>query len=261
MALSRENSKRARTRSGHRRRGRRRYNVVWRCSGGVLAVASFSPPVRRDAHQTVSHLSPRRASVAVPDKAECFAWLRPRQSVSQTLLLPCARIGRFFHPQKSPRDQFVALFGHFVAFFVIFIGMGCGMATKAPFFPFFGPHVDGPARGKARTASASNPTNQIRKPSYEKNPTHACPHGRNYFLRAERDGGAHLQRDSWLCPFWKCVLRAVQHSSESQFHWWRIHSIATSCLLNSGAVRTSHVHSEQIQSFFIRRQSFQNRLL
>ena len=24
--------------------------------------------------------------------------------------------GRFFHPQKSTRDQFVALFGHFVAF-------------------------------------------------------------------------------------------------------------------------------------------------
>ena len=73
---SRENSKRAQIRSGHRRRGRHRYNVAWRCSGGVPTVACFSPLVRRDALQTVSHLSTRRASVAAPEKAECFASLR-----------------------------------------------------------------------------------------------------------------------------------------------------------------------------------------
>ena len=62
-----------------------------------------------------------------------------RQSVSQTLpprlgvsvraifsRLPCPRCGRFFRPKNSPRDQFVALFGRFVAFFAIFIGKGLG---------------------------------------------------------------------------------------------------------------------------------------
>ena len=34
------------------------------------------------------------------------------------------RAPRFFHPKNRPRDQFVALFGRFVAFFVIFIAMG-----------------------------------------------------------------------------------------------------------------------------------------
>jgi hypothetical protein len=45
---------------------------------GVPAVASFSPLVRRDAHQTVSQLSPGRASVAAPEMAEYFAWIRLR---------------------------------------------------------------------------------------------------------------------------------------------------------------------------------------
>ena len=46
----------------------------------------------------------------------------------------------------------------------------------------------------------TNAANHTTKPSYEKNPTHACPRGRHHFLRAERDGGAHLQRVSWLFP-------------------------------------------------------------
>ena len=60
--LSRKNSKRVRIRAGHRRRGRRGDHVVWRCRGGVPTVASFSPLVRKNAHQTVSQLSPGRAS-------------------------------------------------------------------------------------------------------------------------------------------------------------------------------------------------------
>ena len=51
-------------------------NFGWTTSGGVPTVVFFSPLVRRDAHQTVSQLSPRRAAVAVPEMAECFAWLR-----------------------------------------------------------------------------------------------------------------------------------------------------------------------------------------
>lgn len=40
---------------------------------GEDAVASFSPLVRKDAHQTVRHFSRGRASVATPEMTECFA--------------------------------------------------------------------------------------------------------------------------------------------------------------------------------------------
>lgn len=87
-SVSRENSKRARIKVGHRRRGSAqggqagcRDNVVSKWSGGVSlscralrigssTVASFSPLVRKDADQTDSPLSLRRASVVAPEKAE-----------------------------------------------------------------------------------------------------------------------------------------------------------------------------------------------
>ena len=68
--LNRENSRPVPIREGHRRRGRRRYNVVSRCSGGVPTVAYFSPLVRRDAHQKVSQLSPGCTSLAAPENTD-----------------------------------------------------------------------------------------------------------------------------------------------------------------------------------------------
>ena len=41
--------------------------------------------MRRDARQTASQLSPRRASVAAPEKAERFAWLRLSRNDSEPL--------------------------------------------------------------------------------------------------------------------------------------------------------------------------------
>ncbi len=75
------------------------------CPGGTAVPAVLSGRDGRDAraplatcqlaHQIVSQLSPRRASVAVPEMAECFAWLRLSRihAVEETIK---ARLGSVF---------------------------------------------------------------------------------------------------------------------------------------------------------------------
>jgi hypothetical protein len=94
LRLSRKTSEGARIREGHRRRGRRRDNVVWRCSSGVLTVASFSPLVRKLAQQIVGQLSPGRASVAASERAECFASFRLSAFIARHSYAHLSRINR-----------------------------------------------------------------------------------------------------------------------------------------------------------------------
>ena len=119
--LSRKNSERARIRAGHRRRGSAHGGqaaaATMSCGGvaavslraGSLTVASFSPLVRKLAHQIVSQLSPGRASVAASERAEYFASFRLSLAPRSKSTPPMQRRGRQRIPHHGRRGQVQAM--------------------------------------------------------------------------------------------------------------------------------------------------------